>query len=78
MLVTYGGLNNGYMGQLAFEYSASVIRYRTRNGDNSTWGGWATLATAAAVEGMRLQIKREIYAELVALNAGIVIPAAIE
>lgn len=78
VLVTYGALNNSYMGQLAFGYAADQIFYRCRDGDNSTWYSWHQLTplnmAEKMVEEMRLQVKREIYAELMELNAGIVTP----
>ncbi|MGK3361628.1 pyocin knob domain-containing protein [Citrobacter portucalensis] len=68
------GLNYGYRLQLIGGYADNAIYYRTHNGDYGTWGEWRTLATTAALEGMRLNLKAEIYAELLALNPGIVIP----
>ena len=77
-LVTYGSLGGGYMGQLAFGYAADQLSYRTRNGDNGSWLPWHQLALLSQVEKMRSQLKREIYAELMELNAGIVVPVVIE
>jgi len=72
------GLSENYRLQLVGDYGANKVHFRTRNGDNKTWHAWATLATAASVEERlleeRARLKAEIYAELLALNPGIVIP----
>lgn len=81
---TFSALGGGYCGQLAFSYGDGVnqAHIRSRNGDNQKWGQWWKIANAGVEaelrEKMRLQVKREIYAELVALNAGIVVPVVIK
>ncbi|WP_260863389.1 hypothetical protein [Citrobacter sp. Marseille-Q6884] len=67
-------LSNGYRAQMTFGYSNNGICYRTHNGDSGTWAQWDIVATEASLEDMRLKVKAEVYAELLALNPGIVVP----
>lgn len=79
---THGGacldiaaLGYRYRAQMVFNYQNSgIVEWRSYDGDNDTWSGWYKLATTAALDEMRLQVKAEIYAELTKLNPGIVIP----
>lgn len=84
----YGGtcldiasLHRGYRAQINYPYNAQVMEIRTHNGDNSTWSSWAIYEPASLTEKrievelafFREEVKAEIYAELLALNPGIVI-----
>ena len=42
--VTFSGTNNNYQLQLASNYYSGRMYVRTKNGDNNTWNGWATVA----------------------------------
>lgn len=85
----YGGacfdvaaLHRGYRAQVNYPYNAQVFEVRTHNGDNDTWSSWAIYEPASLTEKrinvelafFREEVKAEIYAELLALNPGIVIP----
>lgn len=67
---------------MLFPYNAQVMEVRTHNGDNSTWSSWAIYEPASITEKrievelafFREEVKAEIYAELLELNPGIVIP----
>ncbi|WP_193147878.1 vWA domain-containing protein [Citrobacter freundii] len=71
---TFSALNGGYMGQIHMDYSGNRFSFRTRNGDSATWNSWGLVQTVAEAEEMRKELKAEIYAELLELNPGIVIP----
>ncbi|EAO1621237.1 hypothetical protein ABFT38_002493 [Salmonella enterica] len=74
VLHTFSSLNGAYMGQLFFNYAGNTVSYRTRNGDSATWNSWMIFQTAVEAKKMRKELKAEIYAELLELNPGIVIP----
>ena len=47
--VTFSGTNNSYQLQLASDYYSSRMYVRTKNGDNNTWNGWATIANTSDI-----------------------------
>lgn len=61
-IMDWGTLSGGYRCQLAACYGNNSLYYRTQNGDNGNWNGWATIATAAGLKNtdhkLRLRIRK--------------------
>ncbi|MFU1851404.1 pyocin knob domain-containing protein [Citrobacter portucalensis] len=67
------GNNGAWVQQIFISTGANVyVRKSTNGGDWSAWGDLGL--SPLAIEQMRLNLKKEMYAELLALNPGIVIP----
>lgn len=65
--------NGAWIQQIFISTMAEVFVRQSTNG--SDWSAWGNLGVSPlAIEQMRLNLKKEIYAELLALNPGIVIP----
>lgn len=73
----FGGVQDHWLQQMYFNTDGHIY-YRARS-NASEWSPWTSATVSAGqVELMRLELKAEIYAELLKLNPGFIVPVVIE